>query len=216
MDDNSPVTFSGVLSCQRLPSQHQQSSSTITNPPLSSHSPSLLSGLSSVSTAVDGAYLLSGTIGCETGAAHSVTAIDTSDVTLPSFSSSLQNTSSEADTMSGVDMDLVEETKEICPGIKVRAGKLNKLVEILIDSFGRIRTFFRSHRFRLISPLFKTKTATYFQILTSRECLFSCTSGSWSQSLFPACFMSYTTRMKTTSPSILSNIDYEYAMYLGK
>jgi len=61
---------------------------------------------------------------------------DTTDTTVPSLSSSLLN--AEVEMMPGADTDLLEESKELSPGIKVRAAKLNKLIEILIDSFGII------------------------------------------------------------------------------
>lgn len=57
-------------------------------------------------------------------------------MTTPSISMSLHNATSEIEMSTGTDTDLVEESKEVCPGIKIREAKLNKLIEILIDSFG--------------------------------------------------------------------------------
>lgn len=61
--------------------------------------------------------------------------------TVPSFASLLISNNSDVSSLGvGTNMgnvDLIEECKELSAGIRVRAGKLNKLVEILIDSFGK-------------------------------------------------------------------------------
>lgn len=87
-------------------------------------------------------------IGCDDSLGHNSAAsamtveTNASDATLPSLSSSLLNSvQSEVEMMANTsaDTDLIEEAKEVFPGIRVRAAKLHKLIEILIDSFG---TFF--------------------------------------------------------------------------
>ena len=47
-------------------------------------------------------------------------------------------------------LDMIEESKVIIPGIKVRAAKLNKLVDILIESFGILKISFLTPFFNII------------------------------------------------------------------
>lgn len=86
-------------------------------------------------------------IGCDDSLGHNSVAsamtveTNASDATLPSLSSSLLNSvQSEVEMMANTsaDTDLIEEAKEVFPGIRVRAAKLHKLIEILIDSFGTL------------------------------------------------------------------------------
>jgi hypothetical protein len=89
-------------------------------------------------------------IGCDDSLGHNSTAsamtveTNASDATLPSLSSSLLNSvQSEVEMMANTsaDTDLIEEAKEVFPGIRVRAAKLHKLIEILIDSFGTFSSY---------------------------------------------------------------------------
>lgn len=64
---------------------------------------------------------------------------DQSPVTFDSYS----NTKLDEVDQESAQLDYIEESKEIMPGIKVRAGKLPKLIEILIDSFGKLSQKFK-------------------------------------------------------------------------
>jgi hypothetical protein len=52
------------------------------------------------------------------------------------FDSSLNAKPDEVDHQDNSQLDYIEEAKEVISGIKVRAAKLPKLIEILINSFG--------------------------------------------------------------------------------
>lgn len=99
----------------------------------------MLDSASGIIAAATGAAIAEAGVG--TGVIIDVDAATTAsntDSTVPS-SSSIAAGSSEVEMMTSTsaDTDLIEEVKEVFPDIKVRAAKLPKLIEILIDSFGK-------------------------------------------------------------------------------